>query len=390
MRREKEMKRNEKRLTKAICCGLAALCLFWAFPAQVKAVPLSSNPSGTSLPAGGDSNGGAEGGGEEAQQAGGEVQQPDGGAAPVETVTSATVTASSVNVRSDAGTNASKVGSVTRGMELTVTGEKNDDSGTTWYAISYESNGGTVQGYIRSDMVEPHMTVIEPEPVETVPVETQAETQESETPPPANDYYVSYEDDGSGSSAWYLYDNVMGTRYGIANLLDAEQINKNNQSLMEEQTGRLRLVIIIMAVVILVLIVAVTVFIIKLRGAYDSDDDYEDDEDDDEDDEEEDDEEEEDERPRRRFFSRRGSRDDEDDEEERRPSRRSASRKVKAKKSSRRSRYEEDDDEEDEEDEEEEERPRRSKSSKSKGEKNWQSKNFLNDDDLEFEFLDLK
>ena len=367
MRREKEMKRNEKRLTKAICCGLAALCLFWAFPAQVKAVPLSSNPSGTSLPAGGDSNGGAEGGGEEAQQAGGEVQQPDGGAAPVETVTSATVTASSVNVRSDAGTNASKVGSVTRGMELTVTGEKNDDSGTTWYAISYESNGGTVQGYIRSDMVEPHMTVIEPEPVETVPVETQAETQESETPPPANDYYVSYEDDGSGSSAWYLYDNVMGTRYGIANLLDAEQINKNNQSLMEEQTGRLRLVIIIMAVVILVLIVAVTVFIIKLRGAYDSDDDYEDDEDDDEDEEDED-----------------------DDEEERRPSRRSASRKVKAKKSSRRSRYEEDDDEEDEEDEEEEERPRRSKSSKSKGEKNWQSKNFLNDDDLEFEFLDLK
>ena len=81
MRREKEMKRNEKRLTKAICCGLAALFLFWAFPAQVKAVPLSSNPSGTSLPAGGDSNGGEEGGGEEAQQAGGEVQQPDGGAA---------------------------------------------------------------------------------------------------------------------------------------------------------------------------------------------------------------------------------------------------------------------------------------------------------------------
>ena len=44
--------------------------------------------------------------------------------------------------------------------------------------------------------------------------------------------------------------------------------------------------------------------------------------------------------------------------------------------------------EEDEEDDYEEERPRR-KSSRSK-DKGWQSKNFLDDDDLEFEFLDLK
>ena len=50
---------------------------------------------------------------------------------------------------------------------------------------------------------------------------------------------------------------------------------------------------------------------------------------------------------------------------------------------------EEDDDEEDDEDEdeeEEEERPRRKKGKS----KDWQSKNFLDDDDLEFEFLDLK
>ena len=41
---------------------------------------------------------------------------------------------------------------------------------------------------------------------------------------------------------------------------------------------------------------------------------------------------------------------------------------------------------EDEDDEEEEERPRRKKGKS----KDWQSKNFLDDDDLEFEFLDLK
>ncbi len=40
----------------------------------------------------------------------------------------------------------------------------------------------------------------------------------------------------------------------------------------------------------------------------------------------------------------------------------------------------------DEDEEEEEERPRRKKGKS----KDWQSRNFLDDDDLEFEFLDLK
>ena len=47
---------------------------------------------------------------------------------------------------------------------------------------------------------------------------------------------------------------------------------------------------------------------------------------------------------------------------------------------------EEDDEDDDEDEEEEEERPRRKKGKS----KDWQSRNFLDDDDLEFEFLDLK
>ena len=46
----------------------------------------------------------------------------------------------------------------------------------------------------------------------------------------------------------------------------------------------------------------------------------------------------------------------------------------------------EDDEDDDEDEEEEEERPRRKKGKS----KDWQSRNFLDDDDLEFEFLDLK
>lgn len=396
MKRErKDTKTHFYKLTRPLCCALAVLCILWAFPSEVRAVPLSSNPSGTSQPGGA---GAGEGGNEEAGangEEGGQEQSQD--TAAQGTVTSVTVTEESVNVRSDAGTGASKVGSVKRGMELSVSGQKDDSSGIAWFQVSYESNGSTVTGYIRSDMVQAHMAEPEPEPAETQPQETEPESESEQVPEaPAEEYYVAFEDDGNGGSAWYLHDNTMGTRYSVTELLNAEQINQNNESLMEEQTGRLKLVIIVMAVVILILIVAVTVFLIKLKNAYD--DDYEDDEDeDDEDEEEEEDEDDEDERPRRRFFSRRSSREDDEDEDEEdeededdeeeedsRAARRARkSSREKQTKASRKSRYEDEEDDG-------EEAPRRKKSSEDGDDGSWQSKNFLNDDDLEFEFLDLK
>lgn len=380
--------RNEKlkKLISGLAAGLGCMALagalFWSSPMEVKAVPIGSDPSGTVV-GGSDNTDGGEA----------DENTDDGGseAATGGTVTSATVTASNVNVRSDASTSASVAGKATTGMELTVTGEKADSSGTTWYAVTFESNGSTVSGYIRSDMVEAHVTEAEPVAPEEPSDEPQEETPE--TPAVSTDYFVQYEDDGTGNSVWYLYDSTMGTKYKIDNLLSAEEINQNNEKLMDEQTGMLRMIIVAMAAVILILIIVLTVLILKLRNSS-YDDDYDDDDDDDYEDEEED--EEEDEAPRkRRFGFGRRSRDEEEDdededdeedeeeEEEYRPRRKAPVKEKPA----RRARYEEDDDE----DEEEEYRPRRSaKTSKPQDDKSWQSKNFLDDDDLEFEFLDLK
>ena len=369
-------KRSTKSLLQKLTVGMsgvmAAAFLFAAMPVQVEAVTIGSSPSGTSA-----------------------VVNEDGSEGSTESqVGSVTVTASDVNIRSDASTSASKVGQASSGTEATVSGEKTDSSGKTWYAISFEQNGNTITGYIREDFVQTHAAeVVEETPAEETPVEETPAEQE-EPVAPTDDYYVQYSTDENGAGAWYLHDNTMGTRYQVSELLAAEETNANNAELMESQTGKLKMVIVIMAAVILVLIVLVTVFIIKLRNAYD-DDDYDDEDEDDEDEEEEDDEEEEEERPRRRLFSRRSryeeddedeeEEDDEEEEEEYRPSRRAAKPAMKEK---RRSRYEEEDEDEEEE---EEYRPRRSaKASKGQNDKNWQSKNFLDDDDLEFEFLDLK
>lgn len=376
--------RNEKlkKLISGFGCMAMAGFLFLAAPMEARAVPLGSQPSGTSAPAG-EEGGNTDGGEAEAP----EIAEGGSEASSAGTVTSATVTADNVNVRSDASTSASVAGKASSGMELTVTGEKADSSGMTWYAVT---DGGSLTGYIRSDMVEAHITEAAPAEPEQTPEEQPADVPE-EQPVVNNDYFVQYEDDGTGTgtNAWYLYDNTMGNKYSISQLLSAQETNQNNEKLMDEQTGKLKMIIVAMAAVILILIVVLTVFILKLRNSYD-DDDY----DDDDEDEDEDDEEEEDDEPRKRRFGfggRRGRDDDEDDEddEEYRPRRKAPVSKPVSQKPSRRAKYEDDDDDEDED--EEEYRPRRSaKASKSQSDKNWQSKNFLDDDDLEFEFLDLK
>lgn len=400
------------RIAAALGCGLIAAFLFLASPMKAEAVVIGSNPGQAGAPAAegdgeaaGEDAGNEEGQEEQNVEDGNAGAQAEGGA-----VTSATVTAPSVNVRSDASTSSSVAGKATNGMEVAVTGEKQDGSGKTWYAVSFDNNGSTVTGYIREDLVEPHISAPEPQPEETTPPEGEDEG-EPEPAAPAEGYSIVYEDDGSGNgtSDWFMHDNTMGTKYKVSELLSAQETNQKNQELMDKQTGSLKLIVVVMAVVILILIAVVTIFIIKLKNAYD-DDEYEDDEDDeDEDDDDEDeDEDEDDERPKRRRFGRRASGrsryddeddeeddddgdDEDDDEEDYRPRKKAAHRKPVKEKSSRRVRYEDDDEDDEEDDEDEDYRPRRSsKSSRSKEEKNWQSKNFLDDDDLEFEFLDLK
>ncbi len=364
-------------------CALAAVFLFTS-TMEVGAVPLTSSPSGTTTTTTTDTNAAEDGNADAAAEDGNAdaaAEDNTAGTAAAGTVTSATVTSSSVNIRSEASTSASVAGKATSGQELTVTGETQGSDGKTWYAVTFDN----VSGYIRSDLVEAHVSEVTAEPA----VDETQETEEPEEPIVDNsaDYSVAFEDDGSGSSAWYLHDNTMGTRYQVSDLLNAEETNKNNQATIDQTAKSMRFVVILMAFVIVVLIIVVTILIIKVRSTYEDYDDYDDDEEDDEDEDEEE------ERPRRfgrkkpaRYVEEDEDDEDEDEEEEEERPRRRPAKKAPVKKPVRRPRVDEYEDEDDEDEDEEEERPRRKKGKS----KDWQSKNFLDDDDLEFEFLDLK
>lgn len=276
---------------------------------------------------------------------------------------------SSVRVRTEASTSSDIAGNLSNGDEVDVVGETTGADGYLWYQIT-----GSISGYVRSDLVEVTQTV---EPVVEAPVEVpEEEVPETpvETPEAAPaEYAVVYADDGTGVSDWYLNDNINGTRYKVTELLNAEQTNANLVDTMEEETGTLRTIIIVLAVIIALLVVVVTILIFKLRSAYDDGYEYDDEEDEDE----EEDDEEEDEEPRRRggFLRRRASRYEDDEEDE-----------------------EEDDEEEDDEEEDRYTRravrhARRDEAPRAASKKNYQSKNFLNvdeEEDMDFEFLDLK
>ncbi|BDF47399.1 SH3 domain-containing protein [Eisenbergiella sp.] len=382
---------------------LAAILFCAAVPGQTALTGYAANTLGSQGSQGNSSEGNEDAGG--AEDAGGELDDEvnniinENAAEGINgsTASKIKIIAASARVRSEASTSSSVVGSLASGDVMDVTGETTGSDGKVWYQITGEKDGKAINGYVREDTLEVTETA-QPEAPAEVPEETPAE-EPSDTAPSTNDYDVSYADDGMGNNDWYLNDNVKGTRYKISDLLGAAQTNETNIDTMEKQTGSLRLIIIILAVIIGLLVIVVTVMIFKLKAAYeDGYDEYGDEDDEDEDDEDMDDEDEDDE-----------DMDDEDDEDDYVPrrSRRGGrgGRNNKKKPARRSSRYYEEDDDDDEEEEDEDDRysreeeydepPRRSSRSTGKGRKsqNYKPRNFLDiddDDDLDFEFLDLK
>lgn len=265
------------------------------------------------------------------------------------------VVGDTVNVRENPSTKAAIAGKATGGTEVTISGETTDSAGKMWYQVSY----GNVTGFIRSDFLE-ITQMAEPE-VEEV-VEEVEEVVEEVQEPVNQDYELVYEANAEGVEEWFLYDYNRGTKQSLENLLTVVRQSQEEEKGAVSQLKTFKIIAIVLAAVILALVVVVTILIFKLRDSYEyvyeDDDEEDDDEDDDEDEEEE---------------------DDEDDEEEEVVRRTAFKKNAPAKKTSTNVHTE-----------------RQSVKSASgaateKKDTSWQSKNFLDvDDDMEFEFLDLK
>lgn len=244
--------------------------------------------------------------------------------------TKAYVNYESARVREGASTDHEIVGSVTKNTPVTITGEAKAGSGSKWYQIRYKNQAGNeMTGFVRSDLI----TVGDPPAQEAAPEEpepAEGEAAAEETPegevteeggdaagegeePPEDtqaqepvpeetvkpDYEMVYTQNNEGTEEWYLYDNINGTRQTLAGLMAAAEAGSKQSEADADQVSTQKIIIIVLAVVAAVLAIAVTLLLFKMKDMYDEDyEDYEDDEDDEEDEDEDDEE------------------DDEDDEEE--------------------------------------------------------------------------
>lgn len=245
------------------------------------------------------------------------------------------IAGNSANIRQDASTSSARVATAQGGSKVTITGEATGSDGNKWYQISFDANGTTLTGFIRSDLVtteaptqDPEVTVIEggegnepeggteeipsaePSEVPSEPEDTQipvaSDTNVLTIMEPASvveilpvgfeqtelllneevftvwgrdNFYIMYASVNGGEPQYYLYDTENKSYVSYTGLLTEEDV-----AVPEAEEGlNYKLIAIICIAVIAVLVIVIGILGFKLANAGyrdDEDDDYEDDYDD--------------------------------------------------------------------------------------------------------------
>jgi len=183
----------------------------------------------------------------------------------------ATVSQSSVRVRSGPSTNHSEVVSIQRGTTIILTGETKDSSGRVWYQMKATVGDREIVGFVRSDLITPGdliemdvpFDVGDPDVYDDNP-EYVADT-DPETVNEQFNYEIRYVQNDVGGYDYYLYDRGQGTQWKVEEFLELIKVAQTNEQLYSEQSDRQKTIIIILAGVIILLVLILTVLIFKIR-----------------------------------------------------------------------------------------------------------------------------
>lgn len=170
-----------------------------------------------------------------------------------------TVTAgSAVRVRSEASTSSNQVATMNPNDTFLVLEDVKAADGYTWHKIEFDNNGTTVNGYVRSDLV----TVKEVTHEEQVPVETPSTepTTPSETPTVQSPYTIKSEVNAEGTEVWYLVTNATGDSKEITSLLTPQKQVSGN-------TGVYKVIVVVLLILVVLAIGAATFFYMRWQDA---------------------------------------------------------------------------------------------------------------------------
>lgn len=212
-------------------------------------------------------------------------------------------------IRSGASTSHSVVTSLPNGTSITLIGEANDNAGNKWYQLKADYNNRTIEGYVRSDLIaigaQGGDNSSEGEGGGEAPAEGEnseggegenpegegqaPEETEPEPEPEQDNSHMDYEirwakNQDNEDYDYFLYDNTTetGTRMRLSEVLNAATGSSAYTQKLQDQIDKNKIIIIILAAVIVLLFVIITIMIFKIRSLY-----YEDYDEDEEEEEEE-------------------------------------------------------------------------------------------------------
>jgi len=186
----------------------------------------------------------------------------------------ATISASSVRVRSGPSTNHSEVASIQRGTSVILTGEATDSTGRVWYRLEATVGDRDIIGFVRSDFITPGDIIDTGDDFPDVgdtngdDVNDGSTTDNTTSATEQFDYEIRYIQNAVGGYDYFLFDRKKGTQWKIDEFLELINVAQTNEKLYAEQSDRQRTIIIILAVVIIILALVLTVLIFKLRDLH--------------------------------------------------------------------------------------------------------------------------
>lgn len=196
---------------------------------------------------------------------------PSGSVEKLNPVSATVKGGNSVRIRSSASTSTSNniVTTVSNGLVLTVTGRCTDSNGKVWYQVNFSDNGSEVEGFIRNDFVtiSGELTPYVEEPaVDEPPVVTDPEPVDPE--PEVNKAYDTALIDGE----WYLLDYENNQQQSIQQLIDKVDENANAYKAEHKKAESEKVVIIILIFLLVAAASGIAMLIFKIKDM--SDDAY--------------------------------------------------------------------------------------------------------------------
>lgn len=197
---------------------------------------------------------------------------PSGSVEALNPVSATVIGGNSVRIRSSASTSVSDniVAIVSNGLVLTVTGRCTDSSGKVWYQVNFSDNGSEVEGFIRYDFVtiSGELTPYVEEPVVDDPP---AEDEPDPVEPEQVDNTKAMDTmliDGE----WYLLDYDQNEQYKIQDLFDSSDINANAYKDEHKKAETEKVIIIILIFLLVAAASGIAMLVFKIKDM--SDDAY--------------------------------------------------------------------------------------------------------------------